>query len=151
MESTIYKIHQSKRHSGIFFGPITEVYGFGVLALILLDKFVLSKIDCHKYLKVLITFLLCWLSLTLIEWLGGTILEHVFHLELWNYSKKPYHLGKFVCLELSLVWGVFGVLYLYYIKDFLDQFLMLIPQKMTIVWCLLNLIDTFLVFFYKLP
>ena len=31
MESTLYKIVNSNMHSGIFYGPYTLVYGFGVL------------------------------------------------------------------------------------------------------------------------
>ncbi len=151
MESTIYKISKSKHHSGIFYGPITEVYGFGVLALILLKKYLLDKVHCNKYLKVLITFLLCWITLTFIEWLGGNILYQLFHIEMWNYTKKAYHCGKFICLELSLIWGVFGTIYLYYLKDFFDKIINLIPKKLTIFIICINLIDTFLVFFNKLP
>ena len=39
LESEVYKINNSNRHSGIFYGPITEVYGFGIIALILLKKY----------------------------------------------------------------------------------------------------------------
>ena len=151
LESTVYKIKKSKRHSGIFYGPITEVYGFGVLALILLKKFIIDKLHCNKYLKLLITFLLCWFSLTLIEWIGGTILYQIFHIEMWNYTKKAYNIGKFICLELSLVWGIFGTLYIYYVKDFFDQIINLIPKKLTIILLIINLIDTLLVLINKLP
>lgn len=151
MESCVYKIHKSKRHSGIFYGPITEVYGFGVLALILLKKYILDQLHCHKYLKVMITFLLCWITLTFIEWLGGNILEQIFHIEMWNYSKKAYHCGKFICLELSLVWGFFGTIYLYFLKDFFDKIIELIPKKLTILFILINIIDTLMVMINKLP
>lgn len=151
LESTVYKIKKSKRHSGIFYGPITEVYGFGVLALILLKKFIIDKLHCNKYLKLLITFLLCWTSLTLIEWIGGNILYQIFHIEMWNYTKKAYNIGKFICLELSLVWGIFGTLYIYYLKDFFDQIINLIPKKLTIILLIINLIDTLLILINKLP
>lgn len=150
LESTVYKIKKSKRHSGIFYGPITEVYGFGVLALILLKKLIIDKLHCNKYLKLLITFLLCWISLTLIEWIGGNILYQVFHIEMWNYTKKAYNIGKFICLELSFVWGIFGTLYIYYLKDFFDKFIELIPKKLTIALLIINLIDTLLVLINKL-
>ena len=39
LESTVYKISKSNRHSGIFYGPLTMVYGFGVLSLILIKKY----------------------------------------------------------------------------------------------------------------
>ena len=49
MESTVYKISKSKRHSGICYGPYTFVYGFGILALILLKKYFLDKLTINKY------------------------------------------------------------------------------------------------------
>ena len=122
-----------------------------MLALILLKKFIIDKLHCNKYLKLLITFLLCWSSLTLIEWIGGTILYQIFHIEMWNYTKKAYNIGKFICLELSLIWGIFGTLYIYYIKDFFDHIIDLISKKLTMILLVINLIDTLLVLINKLP
>lgn len=151
LESTIYKINHSKRHSGIFYGPITEVYGFGMVALLLWKKYFLDKFHCHKYLKLLITFLSSWIILTFIEWLGGNILYQVFHINMWNYTKKPYNFGKYICLELSLIWGILGTICIYFGKDFFDQFIKLIPKKLTIAFIIMNIIDTLLVFLNKLP
>lgn len=151
LESTVYKITHSRRHSGIFYGPIAEVYGFGILALLILKKYVLDKLKWNKYLKLLFTFLTCWVTLTFIEWLGGNILERLFDIHMWDYTKKAYHCGKYICLELSIIWGLFGTFYIYYMKDFFDKVLALIPKKLTIILIILNLIDTFFVFLYKLP
>ena len=151
LESTVYKINLSKRHSGIFYGPITMVYGFGVLALILIKKYFLDKLKCNKILKVVIVFIVCWITLTTIEWLGGTILHQIFDINMWNYTKKPYNFGKYICLELSLIWGIFGTIYIYYLKDFFDKFIALIPKKLTIAIIIINLLDTMLVFINKLP
>lgn len=150
LESDVYKINHSKRHSGIFYGPITEVYGYGVLALILIKKYIIDKLKCHKYLKLVITFILSWISLTLIEFIGGHILNFLFHIDMWNYTSKCFNAGKYICLELSLVWGIFGVLYIYYLKDFFDKFIALIPKKLTYAMIVINIIDTSLVLINKL-
>ena len=39
LESVVYKISKSNEHSSIFYGPYTLVYGFGVLACILVFNF----------------------------------------------------------------------------------------------------------------
>lgn len=150
LESDLYKITNSQRHSGIFYGPITEVYGFGVLALILIKKHFLDKLRCNKYLKVVITFFICWISLTLIELIGGNILNLLFDIDMWDYTKKAFNAGKYICLELSLVWGIFGVIYIYYLKDFFDKIIALIPKKLTYALVIINIIDTILVFVNKL-
>ena len=151
LESTIYKINKSKRHSGILYGPATYVYGFGILNLTLLKKYFLDRLKVRGILKVLITFLTSWIVLTFIEWLGGNILYQVFEIDMWNYSKKAFHCGKYICLELSLIWGVLGTLYVYYVKDFFDKFLALIPKKLTYTLLILEFIDVCLVFIHKFP
>lgn len=150
LESDVYKINHSKRHSGIFYGPITEVYGFGVLTLILLKKYIIDKLKCNKYLKIIITFILSWISLTLIEFIGGNILNILFNIDMWNYTNKDYNAGKYICLELSLIWGIFGVIYIYYLKNFFDKIIELIPKKLTYILIIINLIDTSLVLINKL-
>ena len=151
LESTIYKIKKSKRHSSIFYGPITMVYGFGIVLLLLTKKYFLDKLTISKGKKLIITFLTCIIVLTLIEWLGGNILSRIFHIDMWNYNKKPFHFGKYICLELSLTWGLLGTIYLYYIKDFIDKILTLFPKKLTISFIIINLIDTIFVLINKLP
>lgn len=151
LESTVYKINKSKRHSGICYGPVTFVYGFGVLALILLKKYIIDKLNTNKILKLIITFILSWITLTLIEWLGGNILHAIFDIDMWNYTKKPYNCGKYICLELSLIWGLFGTIFIYYAKDFFDKIIALIPKKLTTIIIIINIIDILLVIINKLP
>ena len=151
LESTVYKISNSNRHSGIFYGPITMVYGFGILTLTLIKKYFLDKLNCNRYLKLVIIYITCFITLTLIEYLGGTILNSIFDIDMWNYTKKDYNMGKYICLELSLIWGLLGTIYILYLKDFFDKFIKLIPKKLTIIILIINLIDTLIVFFNKLP
>ena len=151
IESTVYKINNSNRHSGIFYGPLTMVYGFGVLALILIKKYFLDKLNCNKYLKIIIIYITSFIALTFIEYLGGNILNMLFDIDMWNYTKKTFNLGKYICLELSLIWGLLGTIYILYLKDFLDKFINLIPKKLTIFIIIVNLIDTLLIFLNKLP
>ncbi len=151
LESTVYKIKKSKRYSSIFYGPITMVYGFGIVLLLLTKKYFLDKLKIRKYKKLIITFLTCMFIFTLTEWLGGNILSIIFKIDLWNYTKKPLHFGKYICLELSLIWGFLGTVYLYFIKDFTDKILKLFPKKLTIILIIINLIDTIFVFINKFP
>ena len=151
LESTVYKISGSKRHSGIFYGPITMVYGFGVLALVLIKKYFLDKLKCNKWLKLIFVFMVCFVTLTFIEWLGGSILNMVFGIDMWDYSNKAYNMGKYICLELAVIWGFMGTIYVCYLKDFLYKFINLIPKKLTIILVIVNLVDTILVLFNKLP
>ena len=151
LESTVYKINNSNRHSGIFYGPITMVYGFGVLILTLIKIYFLDNLKCNKYLKFVITFIVSIITLTLVEYLGGNILNIIFDIDMWDYTKKEYNFGKYICLELAVIWGFLGTIYIYYLKDFFDKFIKLIPKKLTIIIIIINFIDTLFVFINKLP
>ena len=150
LESNIYKVTGSKRKSGIFYGPFTYVYGFGVLALIVLKKYFLDKLKINKYLKFIVTFLLCTIILTTIEFIGGNILKLIFDVDMWNYTKKTYNFGKYICLDLAFVWGLFGTLYVYYVKNAIDKILALIPKKVTICLFIINTFDLILTLINKI-
>jgi len=123
-------------------GPITEVYGFGIIFLILLKKYFLDKLRVNKYFLLLITYVLSVIILTITEYLGGSILNLIFDIDMWNYTKKTFNMGKYICLELSLVWGILGVIYIYYIKSFTDKIVKLIPKITTCIFIVINLVDT---------
>lgn len=141
MESNVYKLSNSNRHSGIFKGPITTVYGFGALALVLLDKYLFSNLNLFKYFNFIIAFVVCTIVLTFIEWLGGNILNKTLKIDMWDYSNKPYHYGKYICLDLALTWGLMGSIYLVFLKGFFDEFINLIPNGLIWIVLVLNIID----------
>ena len=149
LESTIYKVKKSKRHSGICFGPLTYVYGFGVLGLNLLDQYFLPRIKGNRFFKGIITFFSCAFLMSIIEWLGGVILYALFQVRLWDYSKKAYNMGPYVCLELSFIWGILGCFYLYFVKKHLDPLISKIPKKVTLILTFLELVDIIFVFLVK--
>lgn len=146
MESNVYKLSNSNRHSGIFKGPITMVYGFGVLALVLLDKYLFSTLTSFKFI---IVFIICMLVLTLIEYLGGNILNITLGIDMWDYSNKPYHYGKYICLDLAITWGLMGAIYICFLKDFFNNFINLIPNNLIWIVVILNIIDTLFIIINK--
>ena len=95
MESEVYKLWNTSKHSGIFYGPYTFVYGVGVLASILVYEKLNNYLkDKNKYLKIFIYFLIFTILLSLIEYLGGNILKLIFSIDMWDYSNHSIHFGK---------------------------------------------------------
>ena len=150
LESEVYKIGNMNTHSGILYGPYTYVYGFGVLASILiyekLDKYLKKK---NKYLKVLIYFLIFTFILTLIEYLGGNILNFIFRVDMWNYSYKKYHFGKYICLSNAIIWGLLGTFNIYFIYPKLKKFLKKIPSIYSYITLAIVLIDVLITLIVK--
>ncbi len=46
---------------------------------------------------------------TVVEWIAGNLLERITHTRWWDYSRRPFNLDGYICLEASLVWGALGV------------------------------------------
>ena len=68
---------------------------------------------------------------------------------MWNYEKKTYNFGKYICLELSIIWGLFGVLFIYFLKPFMDNIIKKIPKKLTYFFSIIFIIDIIVVVFTK--
>ena len=149
-ESTLYKVKVVNKHSGIFYGPITAVYGVGIVAIELLNKFLFNKMKCSKLYKLLIEFITLTIVLSAIECLGGNILNYLFDIDMWNYSNIKPNFGKYICLKYSLMWGILGTLYIHIVKPFTDKLLNQITKKETYLFLSIFIIDTILVLINKL-
>ena len=150
MESTLYKIKLINKHSGIFYGPITAVYGVGIISIELINKYFFQKIKYNIIIKILIEFIILTIILSLIEFLGGNILNYLFNIDMWDYSKIELHFGKYICLQNSLIWGLLGILYLHIIKPFTDKIIKQITTKETYLFLAIFIIDSIITLITKL-
>lgn len=132
-ESIIFLFLNNNGYSGIFFGPWTPVYGLGIIIIILINKFI-DKFKLNLFLKIIISFLLYALLLSLIEFIGGISIEILFHKVFWNYTDQKFNLGKYVSLEMATLWGIVSCIYLFMFKKLADKFIKKIPKYIT--WAL---------------
>lgn len=140
MESTLYKNTKLKK-SGVLNGPVTLVYGVGGIALILIDKYIISKIHTSKIIKIIISFFIYAVLLTLVELVCGHLCNIIFDVDMWNYTSKKYNIGKYICLELVPIWGLLGVLITYVLKPFFDKVIKLIPKEATYLLTFILVLD----------
>lgn len=140
MESTLYKNTKLKK-SGVLNGPVTLVYGVGGIALILIDKYIISKIHTSTIIKIIISFFIYAVLLTLVELVCGHLCNIIFDVDMWNYTSKKYNIGKYICLELVPIWGLLGVLITYVLKPFFDKVIKLIPKEATYLLTFILVLD----------
>lgn len=140
MESTLYKNTKLKK-SGVLNGPVTLVYGVGGIALILIDKYIISKIHTSKIIKIIISFFIYAVLLTLVELVCGYLCNIIFDVDMWNYTSKKYNIGKYICLEFIPIWGLLGVLVTYVLKPFFDKVIKLIPKEATYLLTFILVLD----------
>lgn len=148
-ETTLFKIFQEKGSSGFLYGYWTPVYGIGVVLILLISKNIFKTLKLNKFVEVLIFAVIIFVVLTLIEFIGGHILHFIFHKDFWNYSLLKFNLGKYICLEVSILWVGLSLIFLYLIKPWMDKIVVKIPSEITIVLIILFVIDLVCTIFIK--
>lgn len=139
LEGTYTFIKNHHFSSGILNGPWTPIYGIGAILIILISNKIF-KINANKITKIIITIILLTLTLTFLEWISGILLETFFHKTIWNYTKYKYNIGKYISLEMSVIWMI-GTLIFIYIKPLIDKIEKQISLKLTIFISILFIID----------
>ena len=127
--------------SGILYGPWTPVYGLGAILTIVISKKIFKNMHKSRFVETIVTFIVLTVTLTFIEWLGGILIENLFHETLWNYKDYKYNIGKYISLEMSLVWGIVSIFIIYFVKPIIDKLEKKIPKFITIIFATLFVID----------
>lgn len=149
LETMIYKLSNWNLESGFLYGFWTPVYGLGVVLILFISNLIFKKLKINKFLEVLIFLVVIMLVLTFIEYSGGILLELTFNKTFWNYSDHKFHLGKYVALDITLIWGLCSIVLIYLIKPYLDKIITKIPKWITYILLILFIIDVVLTYIFK--
>ena len=137
-----------KSNSGILLGWWTPIYGIGSIIIILINKYI-TKLKINKVSKVILLFINCSLILTLIEAIGGYLIEFIFNITFWDYTDYKFNIGKYIAIEMAIIWGLSGIVLIYYIKPLLDKIISKIPKYFTYILIILFTIDVVSTLFIK--
>lgn len=127
------KILFPEHASGILYGFWTPIYGIGALIILFSFRFLEKKFTLSKVSKFFITFLIGAVFLSFIEWVGGNLIEILFHITFWDYSDMKYSFGKYASLEMSIVWGIASLLLIYVIEPLRKKLPFHIPKAITYI------------------
>lgn len=150
LEGTYTLITSNHFSSGILYGPWTPVYGFGAILTIIISQKIFKKMHKSRFTETLVTFIVLTIVLTLIEWLGGIIIEKLFHETLWNYKNFQFNIGKYISLEMALIWGLISIFIIYFIKPIIDKIEKKIPKSLTYILLILFIIDVIITIITKI-
>ena len=99
---------------GVLLGPWLPIYGFGgVLLFLLLNRF-------RKY--PVVVFMGSFVFCTIIEYGTGLYLEITKGRTWWNYNNIPFNIDGKICLLSSIIFGIAGVLLIYFMGPKLKNF-----------------------------
>jgi len=106
-------------NNGILYGPWIPVYGFGLLIInFVVDKMAIIKKSKTK--KLVLLFFISLLLLTILEEIGGLMIELIFHKTFWSYKNMPFHVGKYISVEMSVLWSLAALVFTNYIRPFFE-------------------------------
>ena len=136
LENCLYQ----KIDSGILYGYWTPIYGLGVL-LILGIFYIIKKKVSNKFYRPLLLFLISSITLGIVEFFGGLIIEKIFGRIFWDYSYQRFNIGRYTSLRMMLVWGISSLLLVYLINPFFNFIIKKIPKIITITLAFLFIYD----------
>lgn len=120
----VYHIFTEKKfiNRGFLHGPLCPIYGScGAL----LAYFV--KPVQHNYILV---FLVGAVIASIVEYIAGYVLEHLFGARWWDYSQEKFNLKGYICLKFSLIWGFISIFILNIVQPRIEGFVASIPHTL---------------------
>ena len=84
------------KNNGILIGPWIPVYGFGAVVIAMVSKFIFHRFQISKLWKTVLVFISVFFLLSLLEWLGGVLIEKIFHKVFWDYRDQKYNIGPYL-------------------------------------------------------
>ena len=78
------------------------------------------------------------------------MIEKLFSVTWWDYSDHLYHIGKYVALDMSLIWGFAAIILIYLVKPLMDKIIKKIPNFIGIIMLLIIISDFIITIFTKI-
>jgi len=93
--------------------PFLPIYGFGALVMLISTLWVKENPT--------LVFIFGALSASILEYFTGTIMEFIFKVKYWDYSKVKYNIKGRICLLTSCLWGFFTLLLMYQLHELVEK------------------------------
>lgn len=110
---------------GFLNGPWLPIYGFGVIIILLMTMPVRESLWQ--------TYVVGMIGATVLEYVTGAVMEALFHMRYWDYSSHRFHLNGHICLSVSLGWGCFAVLLVWWLHRPFEAVILMIPETVLMV------------------
>ena len=119
---------------GVLSGPICPIYGVGACLVI----------ACLNPLRSqpILLFVGAVLLASVLEFVTGFLLERIFHTKWWDYTGKLGNLCGYICLPMSLLWGIACLIVVYGVQSFAMWSWSFVPPA--VGWSILGLLTALL-------
>lgn len=126
-------IHDKKFvNRGFMLGPYCPIYGYSAIIMIL-------YLNQYKD-NVLTVFLLAVFVCSIMEYIVSYVMEKLFNARWWDYSERKFNINGRVCLTNAFLFGLLGVLLVYFVNPFLSELLNKINGNVLIIIAIILLV-----------
>ena len=149
IETLVAFITHTNFKSGILTFWWTPVYGIGAVTILFVSNYLFKNLHLPRFWETVIMFFVVGIVLSFLEAVGGVFIEKVFGQVFWDYSSQKFHIGHYISLEMTLVWGIASIVFVYLIHPLLEGLIKKVPSWVTILLLFLFLFDSFKTFIEK--
>lgn len=149
LETLVAFLTHTNFKSGILNGFWTPVYGIGAVTILFVSEYLFKNLHMNRVYETVIVFFVVAIVLSTLEALGGVLIEKIFGITFWNYNSHKYHIGKYISLEMTFVWGIASIIFIYIIHPLLKGIIKKIPGWLTILLLILFIMDCMKTFIDK--
>ena len=110
---------------GYLIGPYCPIYGIGVVY----GYTFLTLFESNPIL----VFIMGMLGASILEYITSYVMEKLFHARWWDYSDQVLNVNGRICLKNALMFGVIGILFVYYAKPLFIDLVDRIPDNTLII------------------
>ena len=141
LETGLALITKSNFNSGIMYGPWTPIYGIGTVTILLLSHYFFMNLHMPRWIETIVVFIIVGIFLSCLELIGGIIIEKSFNIAFWDYSNHKFHIGNYISIEMTLVWGVATVIFIYLLNPIFEKLIHKIPLPITLIVSITMVLD----------
>lgn len=126
----IIKAGHWESHSALIWGPFCIVYGFGAVTMYLFAHLLEKK-------KLYLQFMALSFAGAMVEYFTSLFQELIFGSTSWDYSRHFLNIGGRVSLKMAALWGVLGIIFVYFLYPRLKKLLQKLHGRIIAVLSLL--------------
>ena len=141
LETIVAFLTHTNFKSGILSFWWTPVYGIGAVTILFISNYLFKNLHMNRVYETIIVFFVVAITLSVIEVLGGVLIEKNFGITFWNYSNHMYPVGKYISLEMTIIWGLSSIVFIYVIHPILNNLIKKIPNWITVLLIILFIYD----------
>lgn len=138
-----FKYGAWETHTVTVWGGFCIIYGFGMCGFYIISELLKGK---NKFLQYAAFAVIA----DIVELLCGLILMYGLQMRAWDYRMHRFNIKGLISLKITLIWGIYGMLFCYIAKPLIDRVLEKMENNLWRVLCvvlsvfmLVNFIITF--------